>query len=573
MSDSNNDHHRFSSTSSMNYFRKNADENSLVDKSGVGQDINELLEITRNNESRDGGIASSAAVRLTNEKANRILKECQKTILDVKTSIEVNSGDQLLTFEENALRRVAAQEIEIAKMFSVLPYKPDMYNYKINQVNTMAKDRQKMEKILFERRLASGNTGKGKKGTGFDGDLDRPDKLSLEFKARKERVQVELRHALGGDVVDSEAYNQKIGFELCIDYILGIPAGQDSSQLTYGVFKMGQQICLPKVTEPHIIETTHSGMKSSYGERKNLSDVTTNELTMLFFELQLTSKMDKGEHTTNFGFTCIDLFSKDNCLKKGRYKLPFYPPPVDTTLIPDRFKWIRCLPDTFLYIRIEVGGGYDQAQGGGFNFFEDLASIGYKVPMMHTVKSDNDLDEDADNDILQEKQKRKEIEDQRDELKEMVDRQALRIEELMRLDEERYRTLHTGEQVIIGQLNKNPLDLPMRAGIAEVEEESEEEEEADAEPTDLDFVEKVRADPNDARNGLKVELISKRDQTGKDKIQVTCDVFYMKERLTDDGGDLMEYKSKEYETKNKSETNKAKIVFKTDSFAMHYNFK
>ena len=35
----------------------------------------------------------------------------------------------------------------------------------------------------------------------------------------------------------------------------------------------------------------------------------------------------------------------------------------------------------------------------------------------------------------------------------------------------------------------------------------------------------------------------------------------------------MEYKSKEYETKNKSETNKAKIVFKTDSFAMHYNFK
>ena len=534
-------------------------------------DLNQILELSKKDP--NFRLSSQAAIRLTSEKANRMLKECQKGLEDVKVSVEVNNGETGFEYEENALKKIAASEIELSKLFSILPYSQDMYSYKINQVNKLAEHRQDMEKEVYERRIASG-VQDNKNGPGKNYGGNNQNNLNQEFIDRKARIQNELHKAVFDDVKDEETYDFKVGFDLNMDYILNIPDNQETVQLTYGVYKGGYMIVSPKLTDVHMVEISNVGNKSTIGERFRLDNVSAHEHTMQFFELQFNSKVDNGEHTFNFGWTCIDQFSIDKTLKRGRHKLPFYHPPIDTTIIPERIQYLTPLPECNLYIRLDLPDSYDNKQNGGFNFFDDQASIGYKMPLLHVKKAagGEKIEEDM-TEFMMEKMKCKNLQDTNYDLKEMVDRQANRIEELMRLDDERYRTQFTGEQVIIAQLNRNPLSLPERKEEV-IEEEVVEEEEIveDKEKTDKQFAEDIRKIEK-SKVGIKVDQINKKDQTGKAKIHIEADVYYMNELLIDDIDNEMKYKSNEYDTKNRKETDKKRIDFKKETFEMAYNFK
>lgn len=87
------------------------------------------------------GMAVKASIKAAHEKANRLIKQARLTIEDVSSAIQLG-GDRMRdrTNEETSLKKVAATELEITQTLALLPYSPEMYEYKINQVNQVIVD-------------------------------------------------------------------------------------------------------------------------------------------------------------------------------------------------------------------------------------------------------------------------------------------------------------------------------------------------------------------------------------------------------------------------------------------------
>ena len=284
-------------------------------------------------------VAAKAAVKMAADKVNRIIKECVRTVEDVRMALMIsNDKGKDRTAEENALKRVAAQETEVTQALAMLPYSKDMYQYKVNQVNEIADARKALEKVLVENRLAN-RIG--------------PSKLDPAFNERKKRVRSELRKALGEEDEIVNDYDVKLGFNLHFDFILDIPEPHQASQVSFGIYNKGKVISPTQVTGTHTVDGWESeNITSIYGEKHTLVNILADEQTLLFFEVQFLNQLDNVHQNTSYGWTALDVFTAQKTLKRGRFKLPIYAPPADLTATKDRFGRLQPLPRGGLHVRI-----------------------------------------------------------------------------------------------------------------------------------------------------------------------------------------------------------------------------
>lgn len=93
-------------------------------------------------------LAAKASIKAANEKVNRLIKEARQAVDDVKLSVQLsNDRMQDRTMEEAKLKKVAQTELEVTQAMALLPYSKDMYEYKVQQLNTVPKfDHRSQEK-------------------------------------------------------------------------------------------------------------------------------------------------------------------------------------------------------------------------------------------------------------------------------------------------------------------------------------------------------------------------------------------------------------------------------------------
>lgn len=260
-------------------------------------------------------IAAKAAIKSTHEKINLMIKENQRSVEDVRTALMIDVGAENRDGEEQALKKVAENEIEITQALAMLPYSSKMYRYKMNQLNSLAKKRKELERVILEQKLA--NQGPN------------PSKSNPEYDERKGRIRSELRKALGDAEDQDNAYDKKAGFDLHFDFVLDIPEPFQTSQISYGVYLGGRVIHPPALTQPHPIDGEQNDkdpdaeLVSLYGEKATLLEIIAKDQVLIFFELQFANRLDKVQQSSSYGWTCLDPFTENNTLKEAGLNFRF----------------------------------------------------------------------------------------------------------------------------------------------------------------------------------------------------------------------------------------------------------
>ena len=516
------------------------------------------------NEEADGwnDLAAKTAIRVASEKLNSQIKQCRQSLEDVRVSIQTSTNDryQDTTFQENAVKNVAKMELEMTQVLAMLPFSRPMYDYKVSQINGIAKERRDLEKILLEQKL--GNKGGAKA------------KNDQEYLERQRRIKEDLRKAMGETEEVSGDYNPKLGFDIHFDYILELPEMHQSCQVVFGVYKQGQAIIRVLKTDTHAIEVMQDETKRSlFGEKKTITGVPMQEEVMMFFELMFTNRLDRFQQGISFGWTTLDLFSTDKTLKTGRFKLPFYAPPMDSALTKERISYMTPLPDTYMYVRINHPAFADEKTE--FNMFSDLASVGYTVPLMHDLKESDQLGKTDDVDALS---KLKKMEEDQKDLEEVIENQKAKIEELMSFDFEKYGKVLLQQQTVYTRLNKDPFAPPdiqlvpanqaaqNQGGAAPQQGNDADDDEGE----DIESMLGLAAQEKPTK-GLKVSLIKLEKILGKKDISISMKIFYQGTEMRDERGEMIDLSTAPIPTKAKTDK-KAEDVGLKDVFKIPYNF-
>lgn len=508
-------------------------------------------------------LAAKTAIKVASEKLNTQIKQCRQSLDDVRVSIQTSTNDkyQDTTFQENAVKNVAKMELEMTQVLAMIPYSKEMYDYKVSQINKIAQDRRDLEKILLEQKLA--NRGGGKT------------KADQEYQERQKRIKEDLRKAMGEVEEVSGDYNPKIGFDIHFDFILELPEMHQSCQVVFGVYKQGQSIIRVLKTDTHSIELMQDETKRSlFGEKKTITGVEMKSEVMIFFELMFTNRLDRFQQGISFGWTALDIFTADNTLKTGRFKLPFYPPPMDTALSKERISYMSPLPDTYMYVRINHPAFVDEKTE--FNMFSDLATVGYTVPLMHDLKEPDQLGKTDDVDAMS---KLKKMEEDQKDLEDVIENQKARIEELMSFDFEKYGKVLLQQQTVYSRLNKDPFApsdiqlVPANQQAGNAGQNQPQQTDAKGDVDDEEDIEGMLASAAQEKptKGLKVTLIKLEKMLGKKDFTVSMKVYYQDDEMKDERGELIEYTSAPIPTKAKTDK-KAEDVGLSDLIKIPYNF-
>jgi len=468
-------------------------------------------------------IAAKSSVRVAGDKLNRMIKEASKSVEDVRISLMVGDKHKDRSPEEDSLKRVAAMEVEMMQALSMLPYSKDMYRYKMEQLNHIAQDRRDLEQVLLENRLANQRGGNEK------------DPL---YEERKQRIRNEIKKALGEAEEQTGEYDTKIGFDIHFDFVLELPEPHQSSQLTHGIFKLGQMVSPPQLTGIHTIEGEEDGLiRSIYGEKATMTGIISDPNTLILFELQFMNKLEQGNQAASYGWTGIDIFSDRRTLKRGRFKLPFYPSPIDISSNKERFKSLRPLAAAFLYIRINHPLEGDEETD--FNYYSDLASLGYQIPPLHESK---DFTGSQSMQELQKDDKIAEINEENQRLQQIIENQKERLEELGALDDSRYLQMFMGQRAIINRLNKDPFAEPDDIGMPATSTSKNRDPTPQETPKQLDdsifdLVLKEKGPPS----GLKVEILNLTELETEKPLQVSMKIFYNDQPMPDDTNEIIDH--------------------------------
>lgn len=259
-------------------------------------------------------------------------------------------------------------------------------------------------------------------------------------------------------------------------------------------------------------------------------------------------------------------------MRTGKFKLPFYPPPLDINLTKERISYEQPMPDTYLYVRISHPSYADER--ADFNFFSDLANVAYTVPVMHDVKEKEGLGKTDNTD--KEAKIQKLLEDNRD-LEEIIENQKVRLEEFMNSDVMRYLQLFQGQNQIYDRLNKDPFAKPdiSPPGTGRGNQQGREDTDAGPKTTvertneDEDVVELARQQV--PTKGIKVTFIALEKFVGTKAVKVEMKVYYENQPMTDDRGEPIEYTTGDVTSKAKTEK-KAEDIPLSDVVKIPYNF-
>lgn len=480
-------------------------------------------------------VAAKASVKLAAEKLNRMMKEAHKSIEDVRMSLMIGDKSKDRQVEQDSLKRVAQQELEMAQAMALLPYSREMYRYKVEQLNRIAEERKEMEKVLLDNMLAN-NPKKQKRDQDYD--------------QRKKRIRDEIRRALGEQEDPTGEYDKKIGFDLHFDFVLDIPENHQACQMSHGIFNNGQLIVPSQLTGTHTVDGAEKGdgssFRSLYGEKTTITGIAPDPETLIFMELQFLNKYDSVNQSRSFGWTALDVFTPSGVLKRGRFKLPFYVPPINTSINAKRISRMKPKPDGYVYVRINHP---DEANNEtDFNYYDDLAEMGFSVPPMHEY-AEGDDGEFGDAARIADLDKRKAVEEENRRLQQIVENQKERLVELGILDDERYTNMYMGQRAIFNRLNKDPLAAP---DVPLIPEKPESEEEKEEEPKkELTLVEESRLQKA-PHYGLKLD-IEQIQKIGDETTPVRADmsIYFGEEQIpiVDDDETNMEFAGNETEFK------------------------
>jgi hypothetical protein len=258
--------------------------------------------------------------------------------------------------------------------------------------------------------------------------------------------------------------------------------------------------------------------------------------------------------------------------RTGKFKLPFYPPPLDINLTKDRISYMKPMPDTYMYVRINHPSYAEER--ADFNFFSDLANVAFTVPVMHDVKESDGLGKTDD--VDKEAAIQKLVEDNKD-LEEIIENQKVKLEEYMNTDYARYMQLFGGQNMIYNRLNQDPFANPdpvppnLGGGRQPSEEDSRGQLHQITEPVqdDEDLVEMAREQL--PTKGIKVTFIALEKIVGTKAVKIEMKIFYENQPMIDDRGEPIEFTTEDVKSKAKTEK-KAEDIALQDVVKIPYNF-
>lgn len=521
------------------------------------------------------------------------LSRANMTNWNGNSSMMTNGNPIFRTVEEKQLADLKAEEERVSRILAGFPYGSDEFRSNSNRLGEVKRKIAELEKIVLEQRTLRTNLQKSKgvrfapddslvsynnTGLGITSQRGATNKSSLRNRTAITTSSSNFGNNVnsheGGTSSNFRKYSPFEGFVVHFDFITDIPKKFESGNLTYGIYASGQTLVAPKSTDTHFTqqEDKHSA-KMMMGEKHSIYDVQLKQEALLIMELQFAKMEGPVEKFMTLGWTAINIFDMKPDLMRGRFKLPLYKPPTDTSIVYDNVVGQQKLPNVKVFMRISYGGNDEISSD--FNMHSDSAFLGYLMPAIHTEKigwrNNPNNNNDADFDVDQFKDRENEIFDLikhlMDEEKMPLEREVVVVKDDSELPADVLEALRKKMEEL-GMTDRPPRPItpppppppppPKEKKFRKKEKpvviiekpkpppivKSKELAEIDAKLADLNEVLNVK-------KGMKVIIQSVNNYDGEKAIGVTIGAFYGPQIMEDDRGNTMIKDTKRNESANK----------------------
>ena len=208
----------------------------------------------------------------------------------------------------------------------------------------------------------------------------------LEAKYRKHMAREKPFLSVGGDnsnkAKEAGDYSADIGFNMYVDYILGLPSKVNNQvQVVYGFYEG-----VSAKTEARSLPMTgveHDGalLRSVMAVKRSFMKVAANDKFKLLIELQnvLPATADRGPRTMPVGWTMLRLFEEDGSFNRGLWRVPMFLPPVRPDFEPGDLVNVHRISDLEVFMRLVPNQQSDVHDRFAVN--PDMTKMQYKYPV------------------------------------------------------------------------------------------------------------------------------------------------------------------------------------------------
>ena len=209
----------------------------------------------------------------------------------------------------------------------------------------------------------------------------------LEAKYRKHMARekpftnVDGGQTEGNKPKDANDYSPDVGFNMYVDYVLGLPSKVNNQiQVVYGFYEGISAKTEAKSLPLSGVENDGAGLRSVLAVKRSFMKVAANDRFKVLFELQsvLPATVDRGPRTMPVGWTMLRLFEEDGTFNRGLWRVPLFLPPVRPDFAPEDLVNVHRIKNLEVFMRLVPGQQGDVHDR--FSVNPDMTQMQYKYP-------------------------------------------------------------------------------------------------------------------------------------------------------------------------------------------------
>jgi hypothetical protein len=208
----------------------------------------------------------------------------------------------------------------------------------------------------------------------------------LEAKYRKHMAREKPFMNVGGQSEnnkpkDNNYYSPDVGFNMYVDYVLGLPSKVSNQvQVVYGFYEGMSAKTDAKSLPLSGVENDGAGLRSVLAVKRAFLKVAANDKFKVIMELQsvLPATVDRGPRTMPVGWTMLRLFEEEGNFNRGLWRVPMFLPPVRPDLVPEDLVNLHRISNLEVFMRLIPGQQSDVHDR--FSINPDMTQMQYKYP-------------------------------------------------------------------------------------------------------------------------------------------------------------------------------------------------
>lgn len=208
----------------------------------------------------------------------------------------------------------------------------------------------------------------------------------LEAKYRKHMAREKPFMNVGGQSEnnkpkDNNYYSPDVGFNMYVDYVLGLPSKVSNQvQVVYGFYEGMSAKTDAKSLPLSGVENDGAGLRSVIAVKRAFLKVAANDKFKVIMELQsvIPATVDRGPRTMPVGWTMLRLFEEEGNFNRGLWRVPMFLPPVRPDLVPEDLVNLHRISNLEVFMRLIPGQQSDVHDR--FSINPDMTQMQYKYP-------------------------------------------------------------------------------------------------------------------------------------------------------------------------------------------------